>query len=117
METLKEVINWIIPHTAAIGLALTWAGIAWVYIRRRSAWAQKEFADQVNFSLNYVINETLAMRTLLECTVKEVWLNEFGVKKVRAAASQTTETQPFVLLGDQADREFVNRAVQNTLSE
>jgi hypothetical protein len=117
METLTNILNWIAAHGALLGLILTWAGIALVYFQRRSAWAQKEFADQVNFSLNYVIDQTLALRTLLECTVKDVWLNEYGVRLVRAAARLTTAEQPFVMLQEQADREFVNRAVINTLSE
>jgi hypothetical protein len=117
MAILTAILDWVVAHIAIIGLVLTWAGIGLVYYRRRSDWAQKQFADQVNFSLNYVIGDMLAMRTLLECTVKDVWLNDFGVKKVRAAARLTTPEQPFILLEDQADRDFVHRAVINTLSE
>jgi hypothetical protein len=117
LEFLNEVGDWLMKHVALIGLVLTWAGIALLYWRRRSDWLQKQFADQVNFSLNYVLDGTLAMRTLLESTVKDVWLNEYGVRKVRAAAAQTTVEQPFVLLEEKADHEFINRAVQNVLSE
>jgi hypothetical protein len=117
MDTLNAIFDWLAGHFAIIGLVLTWAGIALVYFRRRSEWAQKQFADQVNFSLNYVRDETLAMRTLLECTVKDVFLNDFGVRLIHAAAKHTTVEQPFVHLDSKEDREFLNRCVQNALSE
>jgi hypothetical protein len=57
------------------------------------------------------------MRTLLEKPAHEVWLNEYGVRTVLAAAQRTTAEQPFVLLADPRDRDFANRAVLNRLSE
>jgi hypothetical protein len=117
MELLLEVFNWILHHSPAIGLVLTWAAIAWVYFRRRASWSQKQFLDQVNFSLSYVKDQTLAVRTLLETRANSVWLNDYGVKKILAAAQQTTPDQPFLRLTDPDDMAFVNRAVKNTLSE
>jgi len=117
MEQLREGIDWLVRHAGVVGLALTWIGIAVVYLRRRSAWSQKQFQDQVNFSLNYVVGQTLAMRTLLEARTNAVWLNEYGVKRLLAAAQRTTVEQPFLHLPDRADLEFVNRAVKNALSE
>ena len=57
------------------------------------------------------------MRTLLEKPADQVWLNEYGVRKVLAAAQRTTADQPFVLLADPRDMDFANRAVLNRLSE
>jgi hypothetical protein len=117
MQQLWEWIGWLVHHAGVIGLVLTWIGIAVVYLRRRSAWSQKQFQDQVTFSLNYVVSDTLAMRTLLEARTNAVWLNEYGLKRLMAAAQRTTAEQPFVQLPDRADQEFVNRAIKNALSE
>jgi hypothetical protein len=57
------------------------------------------------------------MRTLLEKPATQVWLNEYGVRKVLAAAQRTTAGQPFVVLADPRDMDFANRAVLNQLSE
>jgi hypothetical protein len=48
-------------------------------------------------SLNYVRGGALVLRTLLEKPANEVWLNEYGVRTVLAAAQRTTADQPFVL--------------------
>jgi hypothetical protein len=57
------------------------------------------------------------MRTLLERPAHEVWLNEYGVRTVLAAARRTTLAEPFLTLTSRPDTEFANRAVLNLLSE
>src|SRR5262249_2731469 len=66
---------------------------------------------------NYAAGGQLVMRTLLETTASKVWLNEYGVSRVFKAAAKTTVDNPFLMMKDPADRDFVNRAVLNTLSE
>ena len=57
----------------------------------------------MNFSLNYVADNKLIMRTLLETSTTAVWLNEYGVKLVLQAAAKTRHDQPFILLKDPSD--------------
>jgi hypothetical protein len=57
------------------------------------------------------------MRTLLESPVREVWVNDYGVKRVLQSADRTTAEQPFLRFADVADQAFVDRAVLNVLSE
>lgn len=116
METIHKLLE-PIGGTAGLGLIATWAGIALVYLRRRMAWSRKQFRDQVNFSLNYVANGSLAIRTVMEARALAVWLNEYGVNILLAAAKRTTVDRPFLQLGSQSDMDFVNRAVKNALSE
>jgi hypothetical protein len=104
-------------YGSPVALVATWAAIAWVWYKRRVSWLRKEFINQVNFSLNYVVGESLLMRTLLETTAEKVWLNAWGVKKLMAAAARTTERDPFIRLDNAGDRDFINRAVLNVLSE
>ncbi len=117
MTWLTDLFAWLVKYVGAIGLAVTWIGIGLVYWRRRHAWTSKQFQDQINFSLNYVLGGELVMRTLLETKTANVWLNDFGIKKLLVAAQKTTLDQPFIELADQQDMDFVNRAVKNALSE
>jgi hypothetical protein len=117
MDFLVRISDVLRPHWNTIALVITWAGIAIAYLRRRAQWRSKQFLARVNFSLNYVVGDTLTMRTLMETTASGVWLNEYGVGHVIAAARRAAVDQPFLLLQDPADRDFVNRAVLNVLSE
>ena len=64
MRFLHELWDTIRPHISSIVLAATWVGIAFVAIRRRRDWKSKRFANQVNFSLNYLIDGKLANRSM-----------------------------------------------------
>ena len=96
---------------------LTWIGIATAYVRKRAQWRTKSFTGHVNFSLNYVADGTLQLRTLLETSTAEVWLNDYGVGLVLAASKKTRADQPFIILSDPVDMAFVKRAALNVLSE
>jgi hypothetical protein len=117
MNVLIDLWERVHPHLTGVGLVLTWLGIIIVYIRRRTAWRKKSFLNQVNFSLNYIENGQLCLRTLLELSATEVWLNDYGIKKVYNAAAKTRHDQPFIHLDDQEDMDFIKRAVLNVLSE
>src|SRR5262245_41154752 len=117
MALLEAIWNLIRTHAGTVGLIVTWAGIALVYFRRRADWQKKSFLNQVNFSLNYILDRKLCLRTLLEVTATEVWLNDYGIKKVFKAAAQTRADQPFIILDDAEDMGFAKRAVLNVLSE
>jgi hypothetical protein len=69
-----------------------------------------------NFSLN-LFGDTLSMRTLLEVETTDVWPNTHGVRLLHAAAARTTLDAPFIHLSATADRDYLNRAVKNALSE
>lgn len=117
MQHLLDLLHDFRQHWSTLALIATWIGVAIVYVKRRTHWMRKQFLNQVNFSLNYVQDERLVMRTLLETKAQDVWLNEYGVNKVFAAAAKTTVDNPFIILDDQTDQDFINRAVLNVLSE
>ena len=102
-------------------LLVTWAIIGIIAIRRRIDWRQRRFTQQVNFSLNILKNRdktpVLQLRTLLEDSAINVWLNEFGVSLVLKAARLTTPQKPFLRIEQQRDRDLVMIAVLNVLSE
>jgi hypothetical protein len=114
---LQAIFEYVKPHLASLGLVATWLGIVWIAWRRRRHWKEKRFVDQVNFSLNYVEDGKLAIRTLLETTASRVWPNDYGVKLVTAAAAKTRYDQPFIILKNPADMTFMKRALLNVISE
>jgi hypothetical protein len=117
MEIFQRFMEYIRPHWNTIALIVTWVGIGLAYWRRRGQWLKKQFLARVNFSLNYLSADTLAMRTLLETTSSLVWLNDYGVALVNAAAKRAPVDQPFLILPEPSDQDFANRAVLNILSE
>jgi hypothetical protein len=117
METFQHFMEFMKHYWSGLALVTTWAGIGIVALRRRRAWQRKQFLTRVNFSLNYVVGDQLAMRTLLEEEAVRVWPNEYGVRKVFGAAARASVEQPFLILADRKDQGFVNRAVLNALSE
>jgi hypothetical protein len=114
---MDRIFDFLLSHWNTVALVITWVGIGLAYWRRRVQWRTKQFLMRVNFSLNYVADNNLLMRTLLETTTNAVWINEYGIGHVNAAARRTTVDQPFLMLPDQKDREFANRAALNVLSE
>jgi hypothetical protein len=117
LSAIREFFETLRPYWSTLALLATWTGISVVYLRRRWQWQHKRFLTLVNFSLNYVRNGTLAMRTLLERPASQVWPNEHGVRMVLAAAQKTTVVDPFIVLRQAKDMDFANRAVLNVLSE
>jgi hypothetical protein len=117
MDVAQPVIDFVRQYGGALSLAFTWGAFAWFYLAKRSDWSRKQFLSQVNFSLNYMSAGRLVMRTLVEVSAQNVWMNDLGVRTVRRAASRTTADQPFVKLADESDMNFVYRAVLNVLSE
>ncbi len=120
METLKSIYESLRPHaatiTSTVALVITWVGLFFAWRRRKKEWARKEFLSQVNFSLN-LFGAALAMRTLLEVAITDVWSNAHGVRLLHTAAARTTVADPFIRLSNVADRDYLQRAVKNSLSE
>lgn len=114
---LQPVVDFVIANWKWFALVGTWGGIVLYWVRSWYFWKRKQFLHQVNFSLNYVEDGVLMLRTLLEDTARQVWLNDYGVQLVEAAARGTTVKQPFLRLGNDDDMDFVKRAVLNVLSE
>ena len=116
METITQLHETLKPYYSTIAIVLTWIGFGLVWWRQRSRWNSKEFLGQVNFSVNDFA-ETLRMRTLIEVDTEDVWPNKYGVGLLHALARKTTKEKPFIRLKNKDDRDYLHRAVKNTLSE
>lgn len=102
-------------------LLVTWSVIGVVAVRRQVDWRNRRFTQHVNFSLTTPVerdgSRMLLLRTLLEDSAANVWLNQFGVNRVLKAARLTTLEMPFLRIAQLRDRDLVMNAVLNVLSE
>jgi len=113
--------NLLLDHWELAPLVATWSVFGILAAKRRYDWQQGRFAQQVNFSLNMLVDEggerTLLLRTLLEESAQQVWINDYGVSRVLKAARRTSVDRPFLQIADARDRDMVMIAVLNVLSE
>ncbi len=89
IEAVENLIegNWSKLVSGLVMMALGW----WIGKRRaQSAWKRKEFLDRLNVSLNSVHNGKLLIRTVLEKSCQEIFLNSVAVETVLDAARSTT---------------------------
>jgi hypothetical protein len=90
----------------------------WWWARRRShrQWYTKEFLDRVTISLNIFADGYLKIRTVMERSLNEVFLNTLAVSKVWAAARATTVENPIMPIAKE-DRWYLLNFVLNAVAE
>jgi hypothetical protein len=93
IEAATELLegNWTKFVTALLMMA-----VGWFFGRRKakSDWRRKEFYDRLNVSLNSITSGTLQIRTVLEKSCQEIFLNVVATEKVIECAKQTTANDP-----------------------
>lgn len=100
-----------------VGLVLM--GLGWAFGKRkaRSDWRKREFFHRLNVSLNILMpGEPLQIRTLLEKTCDEVFLNAIATESVSTAARQTRPDNPLLPLPKEDYWQYLN-AVLNEVAE
>jgi hypothetical protein len=102
---------------AAITSTVTFfAGRWWGRYKAGRQWHRKEFLDRITVSLNIFADGYLKIRTVLERSLEEVFLNRLAIDKVEAAAKKTTVNNP-ILPVEKADRWFILNFVLNAVAE
>lgn len=86
------------------------------YWRARQHWRRREFLDRLNVSLNLLDDGTLLIRTLLEKSCHDIFLNTVAVKEVLKASTRTTAENPLLPL-PQEDYWYYLNAVLNEIGE
>ena len=94
------------------------AAMGWYLGRRRarSQWTRREFLDRLNFSLNIIENDRLLIRTLMEKSCQEVFLNSVAVNAVVDAAHRTQPHDSLLPLPEEDYWYYLN-AVLNEVAE
>lgn len=114
-EYVKRVVVTILV-AATTSTATFFAGRWWGRYKAGRQWAAKEFLDRVIVSLNIFADGALKIRTVLERSVHEVFLNRVATEKVEAAARATTPDKPVLAIA-KADRWFLLNFVLNAVAE
>lgn len=114
-ETTKRVIVTVL--VAAITSTATFFAGRWYgrYVAGRQ-WHKKEFLDRIIISLNIFADGYLKIRTVMERSLDEVFLNRLAVDKILAAAKATTADNPLMPIA-KADRWFLLNFVLNAVAE
>ena len=114
-ETTKRVVVTVL--VAAITSTATFFAGRWYgrYVAGRQ-WHSKEFLDRIIISLNIFADGYLKIRTVMERSLDEVFLNRLAVEKVNAAARATTVENPIMPIA-KADRWFLLNFVLNAVAE
>lgn len=100
----------------ASGTASFLIGRYWGRYQAGRQWKSKEFLDRVIVSLNLFADGGLKIRTVLERSLDEVFLNRVAVEKVLAAAKLCTADTPLLPIA-KADRWYILNFVLNAVAE
>lgn len=80
-------------------------------------WHAKEFLDRVIVSINIFADGFLKIRTVMEKSLDEIFLNRVAIAKVSAAAARATTTDKPVMPIAKEDRWFLLNFVLNAVAE
>lgn len=112
--TKRIVVTVLVAATTST--ATFFIGRWWGRYKARRQWYAKEFLDRVIVSLNIFADGFLKIRTVLERSLDEIFLNKVAVEKVWAAAKATTLDKPVMPI-DKEDRWFLLNFVLNAVAE
>ncbi len=95
-QILQAITDWLDDNWLKFltGLLLASAGWFLGQWRARRKWHKKEFLDRLNVSLNMIQDGRLMIRTVLEKSCRDIFLNDLAVAAVTAASQQTTAADP-----------------------
>ena len=117
-EIFKTITDAFFNHWGKVAVAATFMAIGWLggWWRARQNWKRKEFFGRINFSLNSLHEGKLRIRTLMEKSCDEVFLNKVAVSTILDAANRTTNSNPIIPLPED-DYWFYLNAALNEVSE
>ncbi len=91
-------------------------GRYWGRWRAHREWHTKDFLGRIIVSLNIFADGYLKIRTVIEKSLEEVFLNQIAIEKVQAASRQCTVENPIMPIA-QADRWYLLNFVLNAVAE
>ena len=114
-EYIKRIVVTIL--VAATTSTVTFFAGRW-YGRYKATrqWQAKEFLDRIIVSINIFADGFLKIRTVMEKSLDEIFLNRVAIAKVSAAARATTTDKPVMPIAKE-DRWFLLNFVLNAVAE
>jgi hypothetical protein len=111
----KKIVTTII--VAAVTSVISFVvGRYWGRYKAHREWERKEFLGRIIVSLNIFADDFLKIRTVMERSLEEVFLNQLAVEKVLAAARRCTPDNPILPI-DKPDRWYLLNFVLNGVAE
>jgi len=117
-EILEMIIDGFFEHWAKVAVGAVLMGVGWIvgWYRARLRWQKKEFFGRINVSLNSIAGGKLRIRTIMEKSCEDVFLNQVAVRSVIDASQRTKAEDPIIPL-PKDDYWFYLNAVLNEVSE
>lgn len=119
---MQELIETIQKHLQdklvgiVIAAVFTVIGVWFGRWRARAEWRRREFFDRLNVSLNIIRDGKLQIRTILEKSCQEVFLNRVATETILAQSRKTTEHDSIIPL-PKDDYWYYLNAVLNEIAE
>lgn len=115
LETIRDQIS---DHGIKVAVAVAFTLLGWLFGRWKAArdWRRREFFNRLNISLNTIHDGKLLLRTVLEKSCEEVFMNKVAVDRLLEAAQRTSGADPLIPLHPE-DRWYYLNAVLNEVSE
>ncbi len=114
-EVTKRIIVTILV-AAITSTATFFAGRWWGRYKASRQWHKKEFLDRIIVSLNIFSDGYLKIRTVLERSLEQVFLNRLAIEKIWTAAKATSTENPIMPIA-KADRWYLLNFVLNAVTE
>jgi hypothetical protein len=117
-EIFTTISDAFFAHWGKVAVGATFMFIGWLvgWWRAKQSWKKKEFFGRINFSLNSIHDGKLKIRTLMEKSCDEVFLNQVAVRTILHAAFHTTASDPIIPLAKKDYWFYLNSAL-NEVSE
>jgi hypothetical protein len=114
-EYTKRVVVTILVAATTSGATFIFT---WWWARRQAhrQWKAKDFLERITISLNIFTEGALKIRTVMERSIDEIFLNPLAIQKVWAAARATTPENPLLPIAKE-DRWFLLNFVLNAVAE
>lgn len=91
-------------------------GRYWGKYKAHREWKRQEFFNRIIVSINIFADDYLKIRTIMERSLDEVFLNQIAIDKVLAAAQRCTADQPIMPILKK-DRWYLLNYVLNAVAE
>lgn len=99
-DVVEVLVDQVQGHGVKVATALVLMAVGWWLGSRRARheWRKKEFLNRLNVSLNTLTGGKLLIRTILEKSNSEIFLNSLASETVVQAARKTSEQDPLLPL-------------------
>lgn len=117
-ELLDNIAKQLHDKIVGISIAAVFTFLGWYFGKWRASavWRRKEFFDRLNVSLNILREGKLQIRTILEKSCQEVFLNSAATESIIALSRKTTEQDSIIPLPKDEYWYYLN-AVLNEIAE